>query len=293
MTQRQNIFGFLLLSAIFVGWLVYSESKSSDSEKYTAANEPKDSDGDGVLDEKDQCPNEAGEINFFGCPDGDTDRDGVNDKMEAKQGTDPKNMDTDDDGVDDNSDFCPNDKGIKENKGCPKKEPATSPVFDFDENKKVEIKYNGDTYTIKQGFISENGMLYNKMKWRFYNGKWQKQEIHNSSGKWMKISEADINQVLINCANKKKTNSGGKGNSGESDLPPSPPAGKVTTEADYQVLKNLYNEILLRSDLGEKLTKSDLQLWKKYYAEITNGKSIAEAHINITRWNMFILNCMH
>jgi hypothetical protein len=290
MTQRQNIFGFILLSAIFVGWLVYSESKSSDSEKYSADNGPKDSDGDGVLDEKDQCPNEAGEINFFGCPYGDTDGDGLNDKMEAKQGTDPKNKDTDDDGVNDKNDVCPKEKGIKASKGCPEKKAEPTPVVNVDENTLIEISYNGSIYNIKRGFVSVKGMSFNRTQWRFYKDQWQKQDIHDASGKWIKISEADINYVLKKFAIKKKTNSGG---SGGSDTPPSPPAGKVTTEADYQALKNLYNEILLRSDLGEKLTKSDLQLWKKYYAEITNGKSIAEAHINITRWNMFILNCLH
>jgi hypothetical protein len=169
---------------------VYSESKSNASKKYGATNDLKDSDGDGVLDEKDQCPNEAGEINLFGCPDRDTDGDGVNDKNDA----------------------CPKEKGTKENNGCVKEETAPTPelVDDFDEDKKVEITYNGNIYIIKQGFASENGMVYNKMKLRYYNSKWQKQEVDDASGTWKNVTKADIAFILKKHAAKNpKTESGG------------------------------------------------------------------------------------
>jgi len=195
-TQRQNIFGFVVLSSIFIGWLVYSELKPLDSGKTDTSDNLIDSDKDGVIDAKDKCPYEAGEINLFGCPNADTDGDGLKDKDENERGTDPNTKDSDGDGVDDNADACPKEKGFKENKGCPKKEIAPSPAEDFDDNKKVDITYKGDTYTIKRGFTSEKGMLYNKNKWRYYQGKWQKQEVNDASGKWTKIKEADINHIL-------------------------------------------------------------------------------------------------
>lgn len=40
-----------------------------------------DSDGDGIEDSKDACPNEAGPAEFNGCP--DSDGDGIADKDDA------------------------------------------------------------------------------------------------------------------------------------------------------------------------------------------------------------------
>jgi OmpA-OmpF porin, OOP family len=55
----------------------------------------KDSDGDGVMDDVDRCPDIAGIMGLKGCPDADAD------------------------GVADLDDKCPNAKGSLENKGCP------------------------------------------------------------------------------------------------------------------------------------------------------------------------------
>lgn len=83
-----------------------------------------DTDGDGVPDKLDLCPDIAGLPQFNGCP--DMDGDGVpdyQDKCPKVPGL--KNMDgcpdTDSDGVADNDDECPNVPGPKENKGCPVK----------------------------------------------------------------------------------------------------------------------------------------------------------------------------
>ncbi|MBI5917477.1 MAG: OmpA family protein [Bacteroidetes bacterium] len=54
-----------------------------------------DSDGDGLADREDTCPNEAGEVRMNGCPD----RDG--------------------DGVADNTDDCPDQAGLRRFSGCP------------------------------------------------------------------------------------------------------------------------------------------------------------------------------
>ena len=83
-----------------------------------------DRDGDGVVDSKDQCPDSAGPIPLFGCP--DTDGDGVpnyKDKCPLVKGSinfqGCPAPDTDGDSVNDDDDKCPLVKGVKSNFGCP------------------------------------------------------------------------------------------------------------------------------------------------------------------------------
>jgi outer membrane protein OmpA-like peptidoglycan-associated protein len=83
-----------------------------------------DRDGDGVVDEKDECPDSAGVIALIGCP--DKDGDGVpnyKDKCPDIPGS-PKYEgcpipDTDGDGINDEEDKCPLVKGLASNHGCP------------------------------------------------------------------------------------------------------------------------------------------------------------------------------
>ena len=81
-----------------------------------------DTDGDGIEDSKDECPNDKGLLALNGCP--DLDGDGVADKddncpnvagLSAYKGC----PDTDGDGIIDSEDSCPTVKGILEMKGCP------------------------------------------------------------------------------------------------------------------------------------------------------------------------------
>ena len=81
-----------------------------------------DTDGDGVYDSKDLCPNEAGLAEFNGCP--DSDGDGIvdgDDKCPNEAGAAKFNgcPDSDGDGIVDSKDKCPNAKGSKKNQGCP------------------------------------------------------------------------------------------------------------------------------------------------------------------------------
>ena len=81
-----------------------------------------DSDGDGIEDRKDECPYDAGLPEFNGCP--DTDGDGIPDKDDAcPEVAGLKSLngcpDTDGDGVADKDDACPEVAGPKENRGCP------------------------------------------------------------------------------------------------------------------------------------------------------------------------------
>ena len=82
----------------------------------------KDTDGDGIYDKDDACPEEAGLKEFNGCP--DADGDGIKDSDDAcpnVAGLASLNgcPDSDGDGIADKDDMCPNAKGTKENKGCP------------------------------------------------------------------------------------------------------------------------------------------------------------------------------
>ena len=84
----------------------------------------KDTDKDGIPDNKDACPEVAGLKEFNGCP--DTDGDGIADKDDkcpdvagpAENGGCPW-PDTDGDGVLDKDDLCPEVAGPASNKGCP------------------------------------------------------------------------------------------------------------------------------------------------------------------------------
>ncbi len=81
-----------------------------------------DSDGDGVEDSKDECANKAGLAKFNGCP--DTDGDGIEDREDAcpeVAGLAEFNgcADSDGDGIEDGKDECPEVAGLAEFNGCP------------------------------------------------------------------------------------------------------------------------------------------------------------------------------
>jgi len=81
-----------------------------------------DTDGDGIEDSKDECPNEAGLAEFNGCPDTDGDRIPDN-KDNCPTVAGPKELngcpDADGDGIADKDDKCPNEAGPAANNGCP------------------------------------------------------------------------------------------------------------------------------------------------------------------------------
>lgn len=82
----------------------------------------KDSDGDGIYDKEDACPNQAGPAENQGCPWPDTDGDGVLDKDDAcpsVAGTLGGCPDSDGDGIKDSEDSCPTVAGIAQFGGCP------------------------------------------------------------------------------------------------------------------------------------------------------------------------------
>ena len=95
-----------------------------------------DTDNDGIEDSKDACPDVAGPVEFNGCP--DTDGDGIADKDDAcPEVAGIKSLngcpDADGDGIADKDDKCPTVKGPKENGGCPWPDRDGDSVLDKDD----------------------------------------------------------------------------------------------------------------------------------------------------------------
>ncbi|WP_225036053.1 OmpA family protein [Winogradskyella sp. SM1960] len=95
-----------------------------------------DSDNDGIQDSKDDCPNTAGLAEFNGCP--DSDGDGVMDKDDnCPEVAGLKSLagcpDADGDGVADADDNCPNEAGPAANSGCPWPDTDGDGVLDKDD----------------------------------------------------------------------------------------------------------------------------------------------------------------
>lgn len=90
---------------------------------------PKDRDGDGIVDEADECPDTPGLPELSGCPDRDGDRiaDHKDKCVEVPEDFDgnededgcPETEDRDGDGIFDPEDECPDDPGPAKYKGCP------------------------------------------------------------------------------------------------------------------------------------------------------------------------------
>ncbi|QAA82324.1 OmpA family protein [Aequorivita sp. H23M31] len=95
-----------------------------------------DTDGDGIPDHLDECPDTPGLAEFNGCP--DTDGDGIPDHLDecpTVAGLAEFNgcPDTDGDGIPDHKDKCPNEAGPAENDGCPWPDRDGDGVLDKDD----------------------------------------------------------------------------------------------------------------------------------------------------------------
>ena len=128
-----------LQGAVWVIWLASAVGSVS----LLHAEEPPDSDGDGIADTADECPSEPGAAVMNGCPclmdDGvvDSDCDGIPDSEDGYNdygGGDSSGdgsggsggsgggaiaVDSDGDGVTDSHDHCPGEYGPVSNNGCP------------------------------------------------------------------------------------------------------------------------------------------------------------------------------
>ena len=119
-----------------------------------------DSNGDGVVDSQDQCPNVRGTVN--GCP--DADGDGVIDSMDACPNT-AGNVngcpDSDGDGVLDKDDTCPQTAGIAANNGCPEIKEEVKKVLELAVK---NIQFNSGSDVLRTGAYSSLNQVAELMK---------------------------------------------------------------------------------------------------------------------------------
>jgi len=132
-----------------------------------------DTDGDGYVDSKDDCPLEAEDFDGFqdkdGCPEDDNDRDGVPDSRDRCPDT-PEDRDefqdedgcpdpdNDQDGLPDTSDKCPNapeDRdGFEDEDGCPDPDNDGDGILDADD-KCIDVPENMNEYQDDDGCPDE------------------------------------------------------------------------------------------------------------------------------------------
>lgn len=113
---------------------------------------PKDTDGDGLMDDEDRCPTEPEDVDQHqdddGCPDNDNDGDGIADAddecpdvAESADGIDDDDgcpeTDPDGDGLYGSKDSCPNEAedmdGFQDNDGCPDNDNDGDGIADADD----------------------------------------------------------------------------------------------------------------------------------------------------------------
>lgn len=123
-----------------------------------------DTDGDGVPDEADRCPDspedQDGYLDHDGCPDLDNDQDGIGDRVdgcpnqpEDRDGWQDDDgcpeLDNDGDGVDDVHDRCPLQPGSPLEQGCPRLKYPGFEVTDRVVRLSEPILFEGNTATIR------------------------------------------------------------------------------------------------------------------------------------------------
>ena len=156
----------------------------------------KDTDKDGIPDNKDACPEVAGPKEFNGCP--DTDGDGIPDKDDkcpdvagpAENGGCPW-PDTDGDGVLDKDDLCPEVAGPASNKGCP--EPNDDDQKRLNQYAKT-ILFDTGKATIKFESAEILNQIINVLK-KFPNSRFRIEGHTDSTGKKAKNIELSQNRA--------------------------------------------------------------------------------------------------
>ena len=141
-----GVFHHQIVGATLGLWLTKTNAHSQPKVK-------KDSDGDGIPDDVDLCPYQAGTVARQGCPVPDTDGDGIDDEHDscktvpgvAKYHGCPV-PDTDGDGIDDEHDSCKTIPGVARYHGCPVPDTDGDGIDDEHDSCKTVpglAKYNG------------------------------------------------------------------------------------------------------------------------------------------------------
>lgn len=137
-----------------------------------------DSDGDGIADYQDKCPDVAGVKALAGCP--DTDGDGITDAEDKcpdvaglAENNGCPNADRDNDGIPDSADKCPDMAGPADNGGCPQADRDMDGVPDAQDlcpDQKGTVKTNGCPDTDGDGIRNRDDKCPTTFGPAVYNG---------------------------------------------------------------------------------------------------------------------------
>ena len=139
-----------------------------------------DKDADGIADKTDKCPDQPGTVANFGCPEikapADTDKDGVNDvddKCPTVAGSKKYNgcpiPDTDKDGINDEEDKCPTVAGYGRYEGCPSADSDNDGINDEEDKcpTVAGIKENNGCPEIKKEIVEKVNYAAQRIQFSF------------------------------------------------------------------------------------------------------------------------------
>lgn len=191
--------------ALLAGCKTKTVSGSKEIKKFSVE---KDKDQDGVKNNRDKCPEEAGSSENKGCPWPDMDHDGIPDKDDScKEVAGPVENkgcpwpDADGDGVIDKDDACPTVAGPAENNGCPWPDTDGDGILDKDDACPTVPglpEYNGcpkpKTVTameVESSFSPYVGKSYN-------NKRFSKKTVKKASKKYINYDEEEYDALVEN-----------------------------------------------------------------------------------------------
>ena len=160
-----------------------------------------DTDDDGIIDSEDRCPEVAGLESLQGCP--DSDGDGIadiDDRCPNARGTAENKgcPDTDEDGIVDIDDECPKQAGPKENKGCPWPDADNDGVFDKDDAcpKHAGPVSNNGCPVLSEDLIAEMHKLFGEIYFEFGNAEFRR-EVPEKLDRIAEIMEAHPSYTYV------------------------------------------------------------------------------------------------
>ncbi len=271
---------FLLFATLLMAYTNYDPQgvNSSKHEVHEVINMDetwfKDTDGDGIKDKKDACPNVPGLKEFNGCP--DTDLDGIEDSkdfcpeipgLKSLKGcpdsdgdgfSDKEDLcpdlfglevfngcpDTDGDGVMDSKDDCPNVAGLIENKGCP-----------GNIKNKNSLVFKEDIETNESNDMDHKGLVITPSDLEIINAIAKGIDFKSGNALYNKSTSDQLDaiaQILGNFGNSKWQIEGYTDSIGSEDSNLKLSAQRAKTVRDYLIYKGLNPKYLTAIGYGEK-----------------------------------------
>lgn len=212
---------------------------------------PRDTDGDGIIDNADQCPEVPGVAKYNGCPIPDTDKDGINDETDqcptvagiAKYNGCPI-PDTDKDGVNDEEDRCKDVPGVARYQGCPVPDTDKDGVNDEEDKcpQLVGTRENNGCPEVKQEI--QQRMAYNATRIYFLTGS------HKLSTK-SNVALNDVVKILNSDTNLKLSIEGHTDNVGADAYNQTLSDRRANSVREYLISKGIDASRLTSAGFGE------------------------------------------